>query len=192
MKYRRKLICLGIVAAAVVGFGLSGAKAAIVDLGTTSPLTLSGVPGLTTLVFSPSPDTDTKLANNVGTNDFANLFLPQTGTQVGAGIQALFSLSTAPIFIPGGSGVNAGPGTFTAGAPFNFAAVHQGTAEIVFEFATPQTSITFGPNTPQLSGINFFSLAAAVPEPASWGMMLIGFAGLGFAFRQSRRKVSFA
>ena len=32
----------------------------------------------------------------------------------------------------------------------------------------------------------------AVPEPATWAMMLLGFAGLGFAFRQSRRKVSFA
>jgi hypothetical protein len=31
----------------------------------------------------------------------------------------------------------------------------------------------------------------AVPEPATWAMMLLGFAGLGFAFRQSRRKVSF-
>jgi hypothetical protein len=33
---------------------------------------------------------------------------------------------------------------------------------------------------------------AAVPEPATWGMMLLGFVGLGFAFRQHRRKVSFA
>ena len=33
---------------------------------------------------------------------------------------------------------------------------------------------------------------SAVPEPATWAMMLLGFAGLGFAFRQSRRKVSFA
>jgi hypothetical protein len=32
----------------------------------------------------------------------------------------------------------------------------------------------------------------SVPEPSTWVMMLIGFAGLGFAFRQSRRKVSFA
>jgi len=31
-----------------------------------------------------------------------------------------------------------------------------------------------------------------VPEPATWAMILIGFAGLGFAFRQSRRKVSMA
>jgi hypothetical protein len=35
-------------------------------------------------------------------------------------------------------------------------------------------------------------LAAAAPEPSTWAMMLLGFAGLGFAFRQSRRKVSFA
>jgi hypothetical protein len=34
--------------------------------------------------------------------------------------------------------------------------------------------------------------ASAVPEPSTWAIMLIGFAGLGFAFRQSRRKVSFA
>jgi PEP-CTERM motif len=33
---------------------------------------------------------------------------------------------------------------------------------------------------------------SGVPEPATWGMMLLGFVGLGLAFRQSRRKVSFA
>jgi PEP-CTERM motif len=33
---------------------------------------------------------------------------------------------------------------------------------------------------------------AGVAEPSTWAMMLLGFAGLGFAFRQSRRKVSFA
>jgi PEP-CTERM motif len=33
---------------------------------------------------------------------------------------------------------------------------------------------------------------SSVPEPSTWAMMLIGFAGLGFAFRQSRRRVSLA
>jgi hypothetical protein len=133
------------------------------------------------------PDTDTKLATDP---DFSNLFPNQNSTTVGHGVQLLFALSTAPTFIssPG----NAGPGTFTATSPFNYAAVHQGQAEIVFFFATPQTSITFGFNTPQLSGINFYSGVAAIPEPSTWAMMLLGFAGLGFAFRQSRRKVSFA
>jgi hypothetical protein len=39
-----------------------------------------------------------------------------------------------------------------------------------------------------------FSLTgvSGVPEPSTWAMMLVGFLGLGFALRQSRRKVSFS
>jgi hypothetical protein len=33
---------------------------------------------------------------------------------------------------------------------------------------------------------------AGVPEPSTWALMLLGFAGLGFAFRRSRRKAAFA
>jgi phosphatidylinositol-3-phosphatase len=36
------------------------------------------------------------------------------------------------------------------------------------------------------------AISSGVPEPSTWAMMLLGFAGLGLAFRQSRRKVSFA
>jgi probable HAF family extracellular repeat protein len=42
------------------------------------------------------------------------------------------------------------------------------------------------------NGLAHGFLATAVPEPSTWAMMLIGFAGIGFAFRRSRRKVSFA
>jgi hypothetical protein len=38
---------------------------------------------------------------------------------------------------------------------------------------------------------NTINPVAAVPEPATWGMMLLGFAGLAFAFRQRRRTVGF-
>jgi hypothetical protein len=31
--------------------------------------------------------------------------------------------------------------------------------------------------------------ASAIPEPSTWAMMLLGFAGLGFVCRQSRRRV---
>ena len=33
-----------------------------------------------------------------------------------------------------------------------------------------------------------FQVAAAVPEPATWGMMLLGFAGIGFQIRRSRKR----
>jgi hypothetical protein len=32
------------------------------------------------------------------------------------------------------------------------------------------------------------NVVPGVPEPSTWAMMLIGFAGLSFAFRRSRRK----
>jgi hypothetical protein len=38
----------------------------------------------------------------------------------------------------------------------------------------------------------FVNATSAVPEPATWGMMLLGFVGLGFAFRNRRRMVGFA
>jgi hypothetical protein len=41
-------------------------------------------------------------------------------------------------------------------------------------------------------GDNVYDGTSSVPEPSTWAMILIGFAGLGFAFRQSRRGVSFA
>ena len=34
-----------------------------------------------------------------------------------------------------------------------------------------------------------FITPAAVPEPATWGMMLLGFGGIGFAIRRKRRPV---
>jgi hypothetical protein len=47
-------------------------------------------------------------------------------------------------------------------------------------------------DTANIDNIVLGPVAAAVPEPSTWAMMLLGFAGLGFAFRRSRRKVSFA
>jgi hypothetical protein len=45
---------------------------------------------------------------------------------------------------------------------------------------------------PAFGTISFGDTVASVPEPSTWAMMLLGFVGLGFAFRQSRRKVSMA
>jgi PEP-CTERM motif len=50
-----------------------------------------------------------------------------------------------------------------------------------------------GGSTPPTFNLAFsLSGVSGVPEPSTWAMMLLGFAGLGFAFRQSRRRVSFA
>jgi hypothetical protein len=63
--------------------------------------------------------------------------------------------------------------------------------------ALPDQLIAVGPNNQivNLQGTftyDYTPAVSGVPEPSTWAMMLIGFSGLGFAFRQSRRKVSFA
>lgn len=54
--------------------------------------------------------------------------------------------------------------------------------------------IDFG-STPQLLTLNlkgvsnaYLFTATAVPEPATWAMMLLGFGGIGFAMRRSRKQ----
>lgn len=56
-------------------------------------------------------------------------------------------------------------------------------------FVTGLTFMSDGTFTGAMQGIGVVN---TVPEPSTWAMMLLGFAGLGFAFRHSRRKVSFA
>ena len=54
----------------------------------------------------------------------------------------------------------------------------------------PTTDATMGMFTPGIFGPNFEvgKVGAAVPEPATWAMLLVGFAGLGFVgYRQTRR-----
>ena len=52
--------------------------------------------------------------------------------------------------------------------------------------------LTFSGTAPAGGGVasgNFTFLLQPVPEPATWGMMLIGFAGIGLAMRSRRRPV---
>ena len=63
-----------------------------------------------------------------------------------------------------------------------------------FAQGTPPSGNAYGElsSNPSAFGVGTFTLSAAVPEPSTWAMMLLGFLGLGVAFRQSRRKVSIA
>jgi hypothetical protein len=108
--------------------------------------------------------------------------------------------------------------TFTETVAETFSAIHDdgislfvaGTEDLTnskdllpLSAASPTTaansSVMIGPGTYDLWYAEVNGLPAvlqvtstpAVPEPSTWAMMLLGFLGLGFAFRQSRRKVSF-
>lgn len=45
-----------------------------------------------------------------------------------------------------------------------------------------------GGNQPGVSHISFWTAAAAVPEPSTWLMMLLGMAGVGFSMRRKRKQ----
>ena len=55
----------------------------------------------------------------------------------------------------------------------------------LFDFASPTTSITLN----QDGFSDAVLIGGAVPEPATWAMMLLGFGAIGFAMRRHRREL---
>jgi hypothetical protein len=76
-------------------------------------------------------------------------------------------------------------------SPFNPSGTIAG-AEAALEAALLAGETYLNIHTTNFPGGEIRGFLSAVPEPSTWAMMLIGFAGLGFVFRQSRRKVSMA
>jgi hypothetical protein len=64
-------------------------------------------------------------------------------------------------------------------------------AEAVFVSALLAGETYLNIHTTNFPGGEIRGFLGAVPEPSTWAMMLVGFAGLSYAFRRSRR-VSFA
>ncbi|MGB7835941.1 MAG: PEPxxWA-CTERM sorting domain-containing protein [Xanthobacteraceae bacterium] len=87
-----------------------------------------------------------------------------------------------------------GQDILTAVANAGFGSFANGTANVYVEILGlgPFQTATFTDGSSNSFEFVPGAGVSGVPEPATWGMMLLGFAGLGFAFRQSRRKVSFA
>jgi hypothetical protein len=86
----------------------------------------------------------------------------------------------------------------TGGTTLSFTALNEVLANLTVSTIPPGDTIALfaadvagGGGTGNTGNIGG-GVVAGVPEPATWGMMLLGFVGLGFAFRQQRRRVSFA
>jgi hypothetical protein len=76
---------------------------------------------------------------------------------------------------------------YASGAPLSDTATYAGQSFATLGLAPGVYLYTFGSGT----NADTFTVevSAPVPEPSTWAMMLIGFAGLGFAgYRASRRE----
>jgi hypothetical protein len=108
------------------------------------------------------------------------------------GIQGTISSAGATAFgFTFGSNVPVGlPATLTLNTGETFAITPGSSAQFVgFTSDAPITSISFNyDNGFAFDVLSVSSNLAAVPEPASWGLMVLGFGGLGAALRRARRR----
>ena len=137
-------------------------------------LLIAGIAGLSFASSTASASVVFINGNNPQPGEQNVLFITGTGTTVSGLTNMSGTLGTFTDNFPGGPGEN-------------FVTILAQGNETISSVAFT-SSAGFGTfDQPRISGI-----ASAVPEPSTWAMMLLGFAGLGFAFRHSRRKVSFA
>lgn len=132
-----------------------------------SPITGTGLAAIQALGYSGSGAYLGLISNSSG--------FGSSGTTINFGT-TLYGLTILGIHY-GGAGDKGGEAT-------SFFSFDAGTTGITSIDVTGRsgTQIPFG-----LSNAALFS-TGAVPEPATWGMMLLGFAGIGFAMRRSRRQ----
>jgi hypothetical protein len=172
----RKLV-LGLAAASSLAFA-SAANAAVTVTNTANVLpTYTVVNGATqsTIAFSQNPEPGGVFSGWFEfTNTLPGLYSIIVGTSTpGATITDLTLSGT------GGSPVLAS----SAGTTNTLSLLADNLASGDYRF-------TFAGQAPPQGGVvsgNLTFQIVPVPEPATWGMMLVGFAGIGFAMRRSRR-----
>ena len=178
--------------------------AAALGLGMAAPAGAVVVTGSNGLCDTPPPDTTPAATACVGY--FAGNILdnsPSDKTTITAALSALGITYTGDIsnYIGGsvsGSSLAAflgSPGGFTGtqvigihwgnGSAQDDPTVGNATAFYKINFGSTPTDVTL--NLRGISNAYLFT-SAALPEPATWGMMLLGFAGIGFSMRRSRRQ----
>ena len=188
--------CLSVLALVVGGLAFTGGAQAETTLlslidppaqpGTAFDLSFIADASTTTLSVGgyQLPDFEQVQINGVTTGGGPNL-LGGTWTLVPAASgsnSSTFSDGTGVPALNFGAGVAGLYDTYSQ----TFATTPGVTYKYAFEFTNP------GDNEPSGLLVTTTGSAGVVPEPSTWAMMLIGFAGLGWAGYRTRRKASAA
>ncbi len=119
---------------------------------------------------------------------------PQNPSNIESLVEGLFKLpskGTGSLQLVGdGDLKNAKSGSFKVGASFDYLAVHYGRGELVFHWDKPLAANTVFDiaGLPRgLSNYRAFSSISAVPEPATYGMLLGGLGLMAFVARRRKQ-----
>lgn len=142
------------------------------------------VPGIN-VAYAPGGLTNPLISAAGYTNNDNN---PATGTTLyvidsANDVLAIQNAASGVLTRVGALGVNLGARTsFDISAKSGIGFVQSGSTLYTINIATGALSLVGSTDRP------FFGLAAAVPEPSTWAMMMIGFGAVGAAARSSRRR----
>ncbi|MEO7787853.1 MAG: PEPxxWA-CTERM sorting domain-containing protein [Sphingomicrobium sp.] len=129
---------------------------------------------------STTSNGQSRFSSTDGSLDMARIFLTQGGTFTSAEFNLFNALSTtSSVSII----VNGIAQSFALGNGQNFFGIQATGGDVI-------SSIAFDTNGIGVADLRQLRLGgvAAVPEPATWALMLIGFGGMGIAMRRGRRR----
>ncbi|WP_332860978.1 PEP-CTERM sorting domain-containing protein [Janthinobacterium svalbardensis] len=130
-------------------------------------------------------------ADSVWVFDGANPSGGQSADAIKSLVRGKFGLPSSGTgslaFAAEGALVSSKSGSFTVNSSFDYLAVHYGGGELLFHWDTPvaaNTVVSIG-NLPRgLSNFRAYSSVSAVPEPATYGMLMLGLGLVGFVVRR--------
>jgi hypothetical protein len=182
----RKLVVV-LAAASSLSLG-TAANAAITVTGSTNvdaPITVVNGATQSTIDWGRNPEPAGNFSGAVDIfNSLSGLYSIIVSTSTpGATIT---NLSLTGIGVPAGGTPPAGVGSFTTVGSSNSLSL------LVTNVAVGNYRIAFSGTAPANGAVatgNLTFQVQAVPEPGTWGMMLLGFGAMGFAIRRRRRPV---
>jgi hypothetical protein len=110
---------------------------------------------------------------------------PQDPLSIKGVVETQFNLVAGSLDLVG----NGESASFSNVASFDYLAVHFGRGELLFHWLAPQTSFSISGLPRGFSNYRTYSSnVSAVPEPETYGMMLVGLSLMGFAVRRRKSK----